>query len=107
MKTEHTRMYNTTDRQCLHDTQLAALTRPGAAAPIVTKSQVFVLTQADTLDDIELLIPDPQQRLDLFNYALALTQFAERRKFMLDDTRKQSATPVDLLAVFKEVTAKL
>jgi hypothetical protein len=52
----------------------------------VTRSQTFIVTEADTWDEAAALVPLEAVRLEMFNYGLTLAQHNEKRNLMTDDT---------------------
>jgi phage gp29-like protein len=71
-----------------------------------TKAQTFIVTQAESLDEISVLVPNPDVALGYFNYGLTLAQHNVKRDLMRDAEWSPIEGAYDLLADVQEPKEK-
>jgi len=71
-----------------------------------TKAQTFVVTQAESLEEISLLVPNADVALGYFNYGLTLAQHNVKRDLMRDADWSPVEGAYDLLADVQEPKEK-
>jgi hypothetical protein len=63
-----------------------------------TKVQTFTISQAESVDEILTLVPNPDVALSMFNYGLSLAQHNVKRELMTDAEWAPVEGSYDLLA---------
>jgi hypothetical protein len=72
----------------------------------VVKAQTFTLSQADSVDEILSVVPNPTVALSFFNYGLTLAQHNVKRDLMRDSEWQPVDGAYDLLADVQEEKEK-
>lgn len=72
----------------------------------VTKAQTFVVTTAESLEDITNVVRDPAVALSLFNYGCKLYQQARRARHMKDPNWEGVEEDIELIDEIQDVKAE-
>lgn len=70
------------------------------------KAQTFIVTTAESLDEIAQVVPNPEVALSYFNYGLTLAQHNVKRELMKDAEWQPVEGAYDLLADVQEPREK-
>lgn len=73
---------------------------------VATKQQTFLITQAESVDEILSITPNPEVALSYYNYGLSLAQHNVKRDLMTDAEWQPVDGAYDLLADVQEPREK-